>query len=318
MYVRTDRFFLFQRLCWMVDLSVEIGGIKLNNPVMPASGTYEFSEQHKGFFPPSELGALVTKTIFTEPRHGNPPPRVWETPCGLLNSIGIPSEGVENFINFKLPYLRKIGPPLIVSIAENTVESFIQLCKKVEDTGQADMLELDLSCPNIQKGTEWSADEATLYRIVKSIKESTSLPVIAKLSPLVSDIGGMAQCAEEAGADAVSMINTIKGMAININKRKPAMGNKTGGLSGPAIHPLAVYAVYSSYKKIKIPIIGVGGISSWKDAVELILAGATAVGVGMYNFINPSAMKEIISGIEKYLKDNGFKSVKDITGLAVD
>lgn len=301
----------------MVDLSVEIAGVRLTNPVMPASGTYEYSEQHKGFFSPSELGALVTKTIFIDPRPGNPPPRVWETPCGLLNSIGIPSEGVDNFINNKLPYLKKLGSPVIVSVAENTIESFLQLCGKIENTGQADMLELDLSCPNIQKGTEWAADEKILYEIVKSIKESTSIPIIAKLSPLVKNISEMALCAEEAGADAVSMINTIKGMAIDINKRKPALGNITGGLSGPAIHPLAVYAVYSSYKKLKIPIIGIGGISSWQDAVELILAGAAAVGVGMYNFINPLVMKEIIAGIEEYLEVNNFESLKDITGLAV-
>jgi len=301
----------------MADLSVEIAGVKLKNPVMPASGTYEYSEMHKNFFTPSKLGALVTKTIFLNPRQGNPPPRIYETPCGLLNSIGIPSEGVENFIKHKLPYLKKFDSPVIVSIAENTVESFLRLCEKIEKTEQADMLELDLSCPNVQKGTEWSANKETLYKIVKEIKDSTSLPVIAKLSPLVSDISEMSLCAEEAGADAVSMINTIKGMAINISKRQPVLGNKTGGLSGPAIHPLAVYAVYSSYKKIRIPIIGIGGISSWEDAVELILAGAAAVGVGMYNFINPLVMKEIITGIEVYLDKNNFKRVKDITGLAV-
>jgi len=301
----------------MADLSVEIAGVKLKNPVMPASGTYEYSEMHKNFFTPSKLGALVTKTIFLNPRQGNPPPRICETPCGLLNSIGIPSEGVENFIKHKLPYLKKFNSPVIVSIAENTVESFLRLCEKIEKTEQADMLELDLSCPNVQKGTEWSANKETLYKIVKKIKDSTSLPVIAKLSPLVSDISEMSLCAEEAGADAVSMINTIKGMAINISQRQPVLGNKTGGLSGPGIHPLAVYAVYSSYKKIKIPIIGIGGISSWEDAVELILAGASAVGVGMYNFVNPLVMKEIITGIEVYLDKNNFKRVKDIKGLAV-
>ncbi len=301
----------------MVDLSVTIAGVQLKNPVMPASGTYEYSESREGFFPSSELGAVVSKTVFIHPRPGNPPPRIWETPCGMLNSIGIPSAGIENFIERKLPYLKSLGPPVIVSIAENTVESFLQLCERVETTGMADMLELDLSCPNIQKGTDWSSDGEILYDIVKRIKESSSIPIIAKLSPLVSDISEMALCAEEAGADAVSMINTIKGMAIDIDKKQPLLGNKTGGLSGPAIHPLAVYAVYSSYKKIKIPIIGIGGISSWKDAVELILAGAAAVGVGMYNFVNPFVMKEIITGIEKYLKINGFKRVRDITGLAV-
>ena len=298
------------------NLQVEIAGVTLPNPVMPASGTYEFSNRDKLAFDPAMLGAVVNKTIFIDPRLGNPPPRIYETPCGMLNSIGIPSEGVESFIKKQLPMLRKIGPPVIVSIAEHDVERFCLLAEQIETTGMADIIELDLSCPNIEKGTHWATDRKSLEAVVSAVVKRVGLPVAAKLSPSVIEISDMAVCAEEAGAAAVSMVNTFRGIAIDIEQRKPVLGNIVGGLSGPAIRPLAMYAVYSCYKRINIPIIGMGGIACWRDAVEFMQAGATAVAVGMQNFVNPRAMEEIIIGLNRYLAENGFESARDIIGLA--
>jgi len=300
----------------MIDLSVTIAGVRLANPVLPASGTYEFSAAHQGFFSPAELGAVINKTIFQEPRPGNPPPRICETPCGMLNAIGIPGEGVEAFIAEKLPLLRRLGPPVIVSIAGNTLEEFCELAGKITATGMADLLELDLSCPNLRDGIPWATDEGDLRRVVSRVAAATSLPVIAKLSPAVSDIAAMGVAAEQAGARALSLVNTFRGMAIDIEARRPVLGNVTGGLSGPAIRPLAVYAVYATYSRVKIPIIGIGGVSSWRDAVEFLLAGASAVAVGTGNFVNPLAMREVIRGLEGYLRDGGFASVREIVGLA--
>ena len=298
------------------DLSVDIAGIILSNPVMPASGAYEVDEIHSEFFSPSELGAVVNKTVFLEPRPGNPPPRIWETPCGMLNSIGIPCEGLEYFLKNKLPLLRRLGPRVIVSIAGETMEDWCRVASLVEESGMADLLELNLSCPNLSEGIPWSTEEKTLEAVVSAVVGRVKLPVIAKLSPVVTDIAHMAKAAENAGASALAMINTYKGMAIDIKKKRPVLGNVTGGLSGPAIRPLAVWAVYSSFETVKIPIIGMGGIDSAEAAVEFLLAGATGLGVGMYNFINPFTMKEVIDGIGLYLEREGFSSVKEIIGLA--
>jgi dihydroorotate dehydrogenase (NAD+) catalytic subunit len=303
-------------LAGTVDLSVEIAGVTLANPVMPASGTYEVADVHSEFLCPSELGAVVNKTIFLEPRSGNPPPRIWETPAGMLNAIGIPSEGIERFVADQLPRLRALGPPVVVSIAGNTYEEWLALAERIQDTGQADLLELDLSCPNLQDGILWSTNKDNLQRVVAGVAGVTSLPVIAKLSPNVRDIGAMAVAAEEAGASAVSMVNTYQGMAIDLRTRRPALGNVTGGLSGPAIRPLAVYAVFSTFPRVRIPIIGMGGIATGEDAVQFILAGATAVAVGTQNFVEPRAMKQVIAGIGRYLEENGFRSVRELVGKA--
>lgn len=300
----------------MANLNVDIAGVTLKNPVMPASGTYEYNGIHDNIFPPNKLGAVLNKTVFIEPREGNKPPRICETPCGMLNSIGIPTEGADSFIKNKLPVLASFEVPVIVSIAGNTIEDFCKLACIMENTGKADLLELNLSCPNLRHGIEWARDKKQLYKIIKRIKESVRIPIIAKLSPSVDDISEMALIAESAGADAVALINTYKGMKIDIAKRRPLLGNTTGGLSGPAVHPLAVYAVYSTFTKISIPIIGIGGIASWEDAVEMILAGSTAVGIGMYNFVNPAVMGEIIEGINHYLEENNFDSTTEIIGLA--
>ena len=300
----------------MIDLSVEIAGLTLANPVMPASGTYEFGGIHDGFFSPAELGAVINKTIFLNPRKGNPPPRIWETPCGMLNSIGIPSEGLHKFLEEQLPRLRSLGPPVIVSIAGNSLQEWRELAAAIDASGSADMIELDLSCPNIEQGFIWAAERQALAEAVAAAVQATSLPVISKLSPNVRDISEMALIAEAAGTAAVSMINSYVGMAIDINERRPALGNITGGLTGPAIRPLAVYSVFSTFQKIRVPIIGIGGIATWKDAVEFVLAGASAVAVGTQNFVNPLAMKEVIQGIAGYVERSGFSSVRQLIGLA--
>jgi len=300
----------------VIDLSVEIAGVTLPNPVMPASGTYEVDGIHDRFFSPAELGAVINKTIFLNPRPGNPPPRIWETPCGMLNSIGIPSEGLHKFLEEQLPRLRRLGPPVIVSIAGNSLQEWRELAAAIDASGLADMIELDLSCPNIEQGFIWAAERQALSEAVAAAVQATSLPVISKLSPNVRDISEMALIAEAAGAAAVSMINSYIGMAIDIHEHRPALGNITGGLTGPAIRPLAVYSVFSTFKKISVPIIGIGGIATWKDAVEFVLAGASAVAVGTQNFVNPLAMKEVIQGITGYVERSGFSSVRQLIGLA--
>lgn len=297
-------------------LQVHIAGVTLPNPVMPASGTFEFGHIHNRLMHPSSLGALVNKTIFLEERPGNPPPRIVETACGMLNAIGIPSKGTGAFIRDALPRLKEFGAPLIISIAGSTLDEFCEVARRIEATGQADMLELNLSCPNLSQGMEWAQDEQALESVITAVRRTVRLPIVAKLSPSVRDIGRMGKVAEEAGADALSLINSYKGMVIDINSRTPFLGNFTGGMSGPAIHPLAVYAVYSVYAATSIPIIGMGGISNWKEALEMMLAGATAVAVGMYNFINPRAMTEIIAELSAYCSKTDLNSIEEIIGIA--
>ncbi len=298
------------------DLSVEIAGKTLPNPVMPASGAYEIDEIHEQFFSPGLLGAVVNKTVFLDKRPGNPPPRIWETPCGMLNAIGIPCEGIDDFIAHRLPAMQRFGVPTVVSVAGETMDEWERIACRIEETGMADFLELNLSCPNLTEGIPWSTEERTLDAVVSLVVSKVKLPVIAKLSPVVTDIAHMAKTAENAGAAALSMINTYKGMGIDIRKKRPALGNVTGGLSGPAIRPLALWAVYSSYQTVKIPIIGMGGIDNWRAAVEFLLAGATGLGVGMHNFINPATMSEVIEGVRSYLAEEGYSSVREIIGLA--
>jgi dihydroorotate dehydrogenase (NAD+) catalytic subunit len=300
----------------MPDLSVEIAGIKLKNPVLPASGTYEPTLPLADTFSPSELGAIINKTVTLKPQPGNPPPRLWETPCGMLNSIGIPSKGITYFIKQELPELKKLNEHLIVSIAGFSIAEFCQLAELVAAQAGVHFIELNLSCPNLRDHIIWSDDASSLKKVISAVRKKVKLPLIAKLSPNVADIAKMSLIAEEAGADALALVNTYRGMAIDLFSKTPALGNITGGLSGPAIKPLALYAVYSVFQKLSIPIIGMGGICSWKDAIEYILAGATCIAVGMYNFVDPLVMKKIITGISRYLHDNNFKAVKEIIGLA--
>ncbi len=301
---------------YMKKLEITIAGVTLPNPVMPASGTYEYTPQHTDFFSPSILGAVVNKTVFSRPRPGNPPPRICETPSGMLNAIGIPSPGIDEFIKKQLPVMAGFGVPVIVSVAGSTVKEFCTLTEKIAETGKADMIELNLSCPNLQEGTEWAKDKEQLFEVVRAVTRISPIPVVPKLSPSVTDIAEMASIAEDAGAHAVALINTYKGLKIDITTRKPLLGNITGGLSGPAVLPLAVYAVWEVFKRVSIPIIGMGGVHSWESTVEMMLAGASAVGVGMYNFINPMCMKEIIEGLSRYADDCNLGSITQIIGEA--
>jgi len=252
-----------------VELGVSIAGVRLPNPVLPASGTYEIDEPHDGFFSAGELGALVNKTIFREPRAGNPPPRIWETPSGMLNAIGIPSKGLAWFLSEELPRLRRLGPPVIASIAGNDLAEFAEVAGAVGQSALADLLELDLSCPNLRDGIPWATNPDRLREVLAAVRQATRLPLIAKLSPNVRSVADMAAVAEASGAAAVSLVNTYQGLAIDLDTRRPALGNLTGGLSGPAIRPLALYAVYTAYERIHIPIIGMGGIASVEAKASL-------------------------------------------------
>jgi len=300
----------------MGSLEVEIAGVKMQNPVLPASGTFEFSRMHENYLRPEQLGAVINKTIYPNFRPGNAPSRIFETPCGMLNSVGIPTEGLDHFLRTKLPTLVSFGVPVIVSIAGNTLEEFNSITSAISDTGKADMIELDLSCPNLEDGTIWASEKEQLFRLVQETSQRSSVPIIAKLSPQVSDIADMASAAEQAGAGAVSLVNTFRGMKIDIDRQVPVLGSVFGGLSGPAILPMAVYAVWQVYERVSIPIFGMGGIHTTESALEFILAGASAVAVGMYNFVNPGIMKQIIQGMEKYLQVHEIASITELIGQA--
>jgi len=295
------------------DLSVKIGKLKLKNPVMAASGT--FGDGYGELTDIRSLGAIVAKTVTLRPRIGNPPPRVIETPSGMLNSIGLENKGVDIFLKKTLPSLKKFGTPVIASIAGDDEDEFKELAKAVGTKAAA--LELNLSCPNIRYGGKdrlIAQDEKGTYETVKAVRRATGLTVIAKLSPNVTDISRIAKAAEEAGADAVSLVNTFLGMAVDIEAQRPVLGNVTGGLSGPAIKPLALRMVWTVYNKVRIPVIGMGGIMDHKDALEFMLAGAAAIQVGTANFVDPGAAAATARGIEEYMKEHGIENVKGIVG----
>ena len=300
----------------MVNLSVKIGKLKLKNPVMVASGT--FGLEYGELVNINSLGAYIAKTVTLKARTGNPPPRVTETASGMLNSIGLENKGVDDFIKDKMPLLvSKTKVPIIVSIAGDDEGEFKELAKRLDRVRGVEALELNMSCPNVKHGKregQIAQDEKAVYAVVKSVRLATNLTIIAKLSPCVTDITKIAAAAQAAGADAVSLINTFPAMAVDILTKKPALGNITGGLSGPAMKPIALKMVRDTYKKIRIPIIGIGGIMDYKDAVEFILCGASAVQVGTANFVNPKAAAEIIIGITKYLVSNKIKDVNMLVG----
>ena len=298
-----------------MNLAVKIGKIKVKNPVLVASGTFGYAEEFEDFLDLKKLGAVVTKTITLKPRKGNPPPRIVETASGMLNSIGLENPGVEAFIKEKLPVLKKTKVPIIVSISADSVGEFVQLAKRLSKEKAVKAIELNISCPNIKKSKLLIAqDAASTYKVVKAVRRATKLTIITKLSPNVTDITEIARTAERAGSNALSLVNTFSAMSININKRKPRLGNITGGLSGPAIKPVALRMVWEVKKAVKIPIIGMGGIMNTGDALEFIIAGATAVAIGTANFINPKAPVEIISGVKKYMQHNKISSIKRLVG----
>jgi len=297
-----------------VNMAVEVAGIRMQNPVMTASGTFGYAEEFEKYFDLNRLGAIVVKTITRLPRAGNPPPRIVETPAGMLNAIGLHNVGIEVFIRDKLPYLRRLSPPLIVNVAGESVEDFRELTKRISDQEGVAGIELNVSCPNVAGGLDFSSDAHLAYRVVKAAREATPLPLIPKLSPNVTDVVTIARAAAEAGADAISLINTLVGMAVDVRTRRPKIGNVTGGLSGPAIRPIAVRMVWQVARAVRLPIIGMGGIVTAEDALEFLIAGATAVAVGTANFIDPEAPVKIIEGLEQYCTANGIQNVRQLIG----
>lgn len=297
------------------NLAIELAGISLKNPVMVASGTFGYGEEYAQLVDLNRLGAIVAKTITLKPRLGNEPPRMVETASGVLNSIGLQNIGIDAFINEKLPFFREYDVPLIVSIAGETTDEYVRLAKTLQGekiTG----LELNLSCPNIKYDRKlmFAQNPQATHQVVSRVRKATSLPLMVKLSPNVTDIASIAKVCEEAGADGVSLINTFTGMAIDVKSRKPMLRQITGGLSGPAIKPIALRMVYEVHKAVKIPIIGMGGIMTAGDALEFIIAGAKAVAIGTGNFVDPLTPIKVIDGIREYMIKNKIKDIKSIVG----
>ncbi len=298
----------------MINTSVNIAGVELKNPVMTGSGTFGSGMEYGEFVDLNRLGAVVTKGVANIPWPGNPTPRVAEVYGGMLNAIGLQNPGIEVFCERDIPFLKQYDTKIIVNVCGKSVEDYLEV---VDRLGHEDiaMMEINVSCPNVKEGAIAFGQKAdALYNITSEIKKRAKQPIIMKLSPNVTDITEMAKAAEAAGADAISLINTLTGMKIDIHRRKFALANKTGGMSGPAIKPVAVRMVYQAAHAVKIPVIGMGGIATAEDAIEFILAGATAVSVGAMNFVNPYTTIEVIEGIEKYMETYGVKDIKDLIG----
>lgn len=298
----------------MADLSVKIAGIEFNNPLIAASGTFGFGREYGEFYPLEELGGISCKGITLKCRDGNPVPRVAETPSGMLNAVGLQNPGVDAFIKNDLPWLKKQNTVVIANIAGNTPEEYCEMAEKLSDT-EVDMIEMNISCPNVKSGgVQFGTSCESVGAITKAVRKHCTKPLIVKLSPNVTDIVSIAKSAEASGADAISMINTLTGMRIDINTRRPIIRNNTGGMSGPAIFPVAVRMVWQAANAVKIPIIGMGGISTWQDAVEMLIAGASALQIGTVFFSDPYAPIKINEGINRFLDENGLKSIGELTG----
>jgi len=298
-----------------VNLTVAIGSLQLTNPVMTASGTFGYAAEFANLVDLDRLGALVVKGISIKPRPGNPPPRIAETACGMLNAIGLENVGLERFIAEKMPFLRTCRSRIIVNILGDSIEEYAILAKELSNVTGIDALEINISCPNVKKGgVAFGTVPQMAAAVTFAVKNVTELPVIVKLSPNVTDIVAMAKAVAESGADAVSLINTLIGMAIDAQTRRPKLANIIGGLSGPAIKPIALRMVWQVASALSIPVIGIGGISTAEDAIEFLLAGATAVQIGTANFFNPAATGQILSGIDSYLRQQGESSVRAIIG----
>lgn len=298
----------------MADLSVNVAGVRFNNPLIAASGTFGFGREYGEFYPLSELGGISCKGITLKRRDGNPPPRIAETPSGILNAVGLQNPGVDIFINEDLPWLKEQGTVIIANIAGNTVEEYCEMAEKLSAT-DVDMIELNISCPNVKSGgVQFGTSCESVAHITAEVRKHCKKPLLVKLSPNVTDIASIAKSAEAEGADAVSMINTLTGMRIDINTRRPIIRNNTGGLSGAAVFPVAVRMVWQVANAVKIPIIGMGGISTWEDAVEMLMAGATALQIGTVLFSDPYAPIKINEGLNRFLDENKIKSVTELTG----
>lgn len=317
---RRRRVYLSPRLCtvvsYLTDLSVELGGAVFKNPVMPASGTYDYFENNADCFPVSELGAVMIKSVHRLRRPGNPGPRIAEVCGGMLNCVGIPSVGIEAFLRDELPRYENIGTQVILSISGSDPVHYAEIAELVGDDPRIAALEMNLSCPNVGSGLPFSSDPQLLYDTVRQTRQRTTLPLYAKLSPNVTDIRVSCRAAEDAGADALTLSNTFRAMTIDIQKRRPYLGNLSGGMSGPAVKPMNMFLVWQAYETVHIPIIACGGIASWRDAVEYLMAGASAVQVGSCNFNDPMTMHNIIHDLDSYLHRNGIASVRELCGAA--
>lgn len=297
------------------EMSVKIAGISLRNPVMTASGTFGYGEEFSEYVELEKLGAIVTKGLSLKPKAGNPTPRIVETPGGMLNAIGLQNVGIDVFIEKKLPFLRKVNTPVIVNFFGNTLDEYVEMAARLNEIEEIAGLEMNISCPNVkQGGIVFGTDPLCAAEVVAACRKVTSKTLIVKLSPNVTDITLMAKACADAGADALSLINTLTGMAIDLQRRKPVLANITGGFSGPAIKPVALRMVWQVSRSVKLPIIGIGGIMNATDALEFILAGATAVQVGTASFINPSAAQDIADGMELWLAQNGVSDIKSMVG----
>ncbi|KAF1085571.1 Dihydroorotate dehydrogenase B (NAD(+)), catalytic subunit [Sporotomaculum syntrophicum] len=301
-----------------MNTSVDLGGIVMKNPVTTASGTFGFGLEYQTYVDLQRLGAITVKGTTLKPRQGNPPPRIAETPSGMLNAIGLQNPGVERVAEEIMPQLAALGVPVIINIAGDTLEDYAQVARRLDGVTGVAGLEVNISCPNVKKGgIQFGSNPVTASEVTRAVKSVTGLPVIVKLSPNVTDLVAMAEAVAGAGADALSMINTLVGIAIDVDRRRPVLGNITGGLSGPAIRPVAVRAVWQVHRALPlIPILGMGGIMTARDALEFILAGATAVAVGTGNFVNPRATLDVVDGIEQYMKEHGFNEISELVGLA--
>jgi dihydroorotate dehydrogenase (NAD+) catalytic subunit len=298
-----------------IATAVQIGSLKLKNPVMTASGTFGYGEEYADYVDLNCLGGIVVKGLSLNPRLGNPPPRIMETAGGMLNAVGLQNVGVNVFIEEKLPFLRRYNVAVIANIYGESTLEYTQVAGRLSQVQGVHALEINVSCPNVKKGGLcFGADPKAAAEVTRRVRAETDLPVIVKLTPNVTDIAAIAQAVEQAGADAVSLINTLTGMSIDLKTKTPRLKNITGGLSGPAIKPVALRMVWQVAQKVAIPVIGIGGIMTAEDALEFMIAGASAVQIGTANFINPCATIEIIDGIRHYLQDNKIKNIKDIVG----
>lgn len=299
-----------------INLETQIGDLLLRNPVLTASGTFGYGEEIADFVDLNQLGGIICKTVTRQPREGNAPPRTCETTAGMLNAIGLQNVGIDAFIREKMPYLRGCGTSVIVNVAGESVEEFAFLCQILSDVGGISAIELNISCPNVAHGLDFATDPQITENVVSHCRKATSLPIWVKLSPNVTNIADIARAAEQGGADALCVCNTFVGMAIDINAHRPRLSNGTGGLSGPAIKPLALRAVWQCAGAVKTPIIGIGGISTPSDAIEFLLAGARAIQVGTATFVRPDAATKIVHGIALYLEEHKMSSPLEIVGLA--
>lgn len=300
-----------------IDLEVELSGITLKNPLLVCSGTYGNGREYEEWLDLERLGGLITKSVTLHPCAGNPPPRLWETPSGMLNSIGLENKGLDSFLTQDLPWLSRLDLPVWVNVAGFSPEEYVQVAKEISRSGEAAALELNISCPNVKKGgIQFSSDSREAARLVEQVKGVVDIPLYVKLTPRSGDIAVMAMAVAEAGADGLSLINTFPAMAVDIETAKPRLANVTGGLSGPAIHPIAVLMVWEVARAVELPIIGMGGIWSWQDAVEMMMVGADAVAVGTLNFADPAAPLEILDGLTGFLERKGMASVARLVGMA--